>query len=128
MTVSNVSSSPSGAYHPPAQATGFINAIEHLARALQSGNQPAAQQAYGALGQSLGAKGGQNGPFAQALSRIGTALKSGNLEAAQQALASLTQPRGRAHHHPPGGDGKAAGATTGDPPSKATDGSVDVTA
>jgi DNA-binding GntR family transcriptional regulator len=113
MTVSSIPPATSTAYQRPAQPAGFINALEQLTQALQSGNRSGAQQAHGALSQSLGAKGGQNGPFAQALRQVGDALKSGDLQAARQALASLTQqPRAQAQQSQ-AGDAKTAATPTG---------------
>jgi hypothetical protein len=57
-----------------------------LVSSLNSGDLPAAQQAYSSLSQ-LQNFADPNGPFAQAISQIGQALERGDLTGAQDALA-----------------------------------------
>ncbi len=76
-----------------------------LAKAVQSGDLNAAQQAYTSFTQSPAGKAAAsdpNSPLSQALNQIGQALQSGDVNGAQQALSSL-KPHGHHHHHHGGG-------------------------
>jgi hypothetical protein len=71
-----------------------------LVRAVNAGDLPAAQKAYGNFTQSPAgelAQSNSQGRLAQALSKIGTALQSGDVGRAQEALATI-----RPRHNPPG--------------------------
>ena len=84
-----------------------------LAKAVQSGDLDAAQQAYTSFTQSPAGKAAAsdpNSPLGQALSQIGQSLQSGDISGAQQALSSL-KPNGHHHHHH-GGAPQQSDATT----------------
>jgi hypothetical protein len=84
MTISSVSSSAPSCQSDSQQSTAQQNFLA-LARVLQSGNLPSAQQAYAALtqnpsqGGATGSSSGQARPLQQALQNIGTALRSGDM-------------------------------------------------
>jgi hypothetical protein len=110
MTISAISSS----------STSFIStfqkdrqAFNQLAKALQSGDLTAAQNAYNTLASSPMAQG--NSPFAQAIQQIGQDLQSGDASAladAQKVMSSLQQARGHHHHHHGGGEVSDASKTS----------------
>ncbi len=125
MAISGVSlGSAAGLQNPNDPRQQFLQ----LAKAINSGNLTAAQQAFAALSQTLGnsSSGGNNAntpndPVSQALAAIGQALQSGDIAGAQQALASLQQAQGARghhhHHHGHGGDAGASGGTNASSPS-----------
>jgi len=89
-----------------------------LAKAVQSGDLNAAQQAYASFTQTAAGKAAASdptSPLGQALSQIGQALQSGDVNGAQQALSSL-KPHGHHHHHHHGGGG-APQSTSAEPSS-----------
>ena len=80
--------------------------LKALTSALQSGNLPAAKQAYAAL--TANGAPSSNSPLAQ----VGQALQSGNLGAAQAAMQKAQASHGGHHHHHGGGADVAAASTT----------------
>ena len=114
MGISAVSSSSTT---PQTQTDNGWQQFMQLAKAIQSGDTNAAQQAYTTFTQSAAGKqaaSDPNSPLAQALSQIGQSLQSGDVSGAQQALASL-KPQGHHHHHHHGGGGAAQAGGSAQP-------------
>jgi len=108
MTISAISSSNTSSISSFQQDRQALN---QLAKALQSGDLTAAQNAYDTLASSPMARG--NSPFAQAIQQIGQDLQAGDassLADAQKIMSSLQQARGH-HHHQHGGGREVSGAS-----------------
>lgn len=114
MSISAISTQSS--YQPSGSQSAFGQDFGQLVSSLNSGDLPAAQQAYSALSQlessGQGPSANPNSPVSQALAQIGQALQSGNLPGAQQALSSLQQSKGSHHSHGHHGGGESASTST----------------